>query len=246
METMNGKTWGAALTSVFARRRAVRRWPPAEDLGRYTASAEVIILLAYFATYIWILAPLERGAPMWPAFALFFMFTLTSHLARGETLADLGVRFDTLGRSLMESMVLIAPTLLVVFVTGLLFDTTHHLSPKTLALSILAIYPWALFQQYGLLAVFGRRLQRLSHRPFEVDLGCATIFAFLHLPNPLLVSTTFGAGYCLSVLFRRSPNLFAVALAHAVASAAIGHCLPTSITLSMSVGPGCLLKIAAS
>jgi len=49
---------------------------------------------------------------------------------------------------------------------------------------------------------------------------------------------TFGAGYCFCALFRRCPNLFVLALAHAVASTVLYHALPAATTHLMRVGPG--------
>jgi membrane protease YdiL (CAAX protease family) len=67
--------------------------------------------------------------------------------------------------------------------------------------------------------------------------ACAAIFGALHLPNPFLSIVTFGAGYCFCALFRRCPNLFALALAHALASTVLYHFLPMQITHFMRVGP---------
>jgi len=211
------------------------------DTAALAAATEVAVLLGYMLLYIWRIEPQKRGS-LWVAFALYFAFTLTSHWLHGETLADLGLRFDNLGRSLKEALVVIAPTALIVLGVGLALGRGLRLGPRETVASVLMTYPWGLFQQYGLVAVFGRRLRRLAIRPEMVDLLCGTIFAGLHLPNPLLTATAFGAGYIASALFRRSPNLFALALAHALLSTALYSSLPSSITLLMRVGPGCLMK----
>lgn len=218
--------------------------PSPIDAGALFAGTELAALLGYLFSYIWIIAPMTHGRAQWPAYVLFVACTIGSHVLRRESLDDLGLRFDNFRRSLAEALVMITPTILVVFAFGLVRGETQHMSPRNMAISVLGLFPWALFQQYGLVAVFGRRLRLLSEKPFVTDVGCAIIFALLHLPNPLLMSVTFGAGYCMSVLFRRSPNLFALALAHALASSFIHHSLPFAMTLSMSVGPGCLMRIA--
>lgn len=211
------------------------------DAAALAAGAEVAVLLGYMLLYIWRIEPQKRSS-LWVAFALYFAFTLTSHWLHGETLADLGIRLDTFRRSLMETLLVVAPTVLVVLGVGLVLGQGSRMNPREMGFSVLMTYPWALFQQYGLVAVFGRRLRRLAIRPEITDLLCATIFAGLHLPNPLLTATAFGAGYIASALFRRSPNLFALALAHALLSTALYSSLPSSITLLMRVGPGCLMK----
>ena len=118
--------------------------------------------------------------------------------------------------------------------------------PATLsrmALSFVSVYPWALFQQYGLQCVFGRRLRDSLTNPIGHDVVCAGIFASLHLPNPFLSVVTFGAGYCFCVLFRRRPNLIALAAAHALSSTVLYYCLPPAVTYLMRVGPGYLLDV---
>jgi hypothetical protein len=212
------------------------------DTGALAAGTEVALLLGYMLLYIWRIEPQRRGN-LWVAYVLYFVFTLTSHWLHGETLADLGIRFDTLGRSLRETLLVIAPTVLFVLGLGLALGRGARMNPGGMGLSVLMTYPWGLFQQYGLVAVFGRRLRRLAIRPETTDLLCAIIFAGLHLPNPLLTATAFGAGYVASALFRRSPNLFTLALAHALLSTALYSSLPSSITYLMRVGPGCLMKL---
>lgn len=212
------------------------------DTTALAAATEVAVLLGYMLLYIWRIEPQKRSS-LWVAFVLYFAFTFTSHWLHGETPADLGIRFDTLGRSLKETLLVIAPTVLLVLGVGLVLGRGSRMSPREMGLSVLMTYPWGLFQQYGLVAVFGRRLRRLAIRPGTADLLCATIFAGLHLPNPLLTATAFGAGYIASALFRRSPNLFALALAHALLSTALYSSLPTSVTLLMRVGPGCLMRL---
>jgi membrane protease YdiL (CAAX protease family) len=213
------------------------------DLAAVATGVEVAGILGFLLTYIWLIDPLLRGQPRWWVYVTFLGCMTVSHVVRGESLRDLGFRFDTLRRSCTEAFIMIAPAMLVVYATGLFLGETRHMSPRNFVISVLWVSPWALFQQYGLLAVLGRRLRLLTSRPVVVDVGCGVMFALLHLPNPLLTSVTFGAGYCCSVLYRRSPNLFALALAHALLSATLHHSLPVSITLSMSVGPGCVLKM---
>ncbi len=230
---------------IAIRQRIVRglsAYAKAYDLGGLVASAEVAFLLWYMLLYIWRIESQTRGRP-WPPFALFFAITLVSHRLHGETLADLGIRLDTLRRSLAEALLVIAPSVLLVIGVGLTLGQGPRMNVPEMALAVLVTYPWALFQQYGLVAVFGRRLRRLTSSPWRADLLCATIFSILHLPNPLLTATTFGAGYIASALFRRSPNLFALALAHSLLSTALYFSLPSSLTLLMRVGPGCIFKL---
>ena len=206
------------------------------------SAAEAAAMLAYMVYYIWALEPAGHGLH-WPYFALFFLITLLSHRLHGDTLADLGIRADTLPRALAEGLAVIAPALLLAFVIGRFMDGGRPMTPGRAGLSLLGIYPWALFQQYGLQCFFGRRLGEVLRHPIGHDVVCAGIFAALHLPNPFLTVVTFGAGYCFCALFRRCPNLFAVAGLHALASTVLYYCLPPAVTFLMRVGPGYLLNL---
>jgi hypothetical protein len=203
------------------------------------ATVEVGLLVLFLLLWIWIIEPV-LGARRWSGFAFFFAFTILSHRRHGDTAADLGIRLDTLARSIGEGLLVITPALLLALAAGIWLEDGVRLDPGRMARSFLWACPWALFQQYGLQAFFARRLLAVVRDPPRHALACGAIFASLHLPNPFLTSVTFGAGYCFSALFRRSPNLFALAAAHALASTVLYHALPASLTYLMRVGPGWL------
>jgi hypothetical protein len=204
------------------------------------ALAEVAFLLGFLLFCIWLYQPVTLVRAV-PAYAVFFAFAIWSHRRHGETLADLGIRFDNLGRALLEAVAVFVPALLIAWGAGLQIDQGRHVLPDRIFWRFLAIYPWALFQQYGLQALFGRRLETVLGSGELRRVTCAAIFAALHLPNPFLTVLTFGAGWCFCALYERHPNLFAVAAAHALASAVLTSTLPPTITFFMRVGPGCPL-----
>ena len=218
----------------------VRPPPPMSfrlDRGPLSEGADLVLIVAFLLVYIWIIEP-RTQAYAWHAFALFLAFTLLSSRRHGDTRADLGLRLDTFRRGLAEAAVVFTPALLLTVAVGLFFRSGNHVTTRHITLSLLGGYPWALFQQYGLQCVIGRRLRALIPHAVAHDAVCAAIFAALHLPNPFLTVVTFGAGYCFCALFRRCPNLFALALAHAVASTVLYHALPAVTTHLMRVGPG--------
>src|SRR5213594_3721175 len=130
------------------------------------------------------------------------------------------------------------PGFVLVVALGVCLGGCIALDPGRTAMAFFWGYPWAMFQQYGLQCVIGRRLAGVISHPVGHDVTCAAIFGALHLPNPFLSIMTFGAGYCFCALFRRCPNLFALALAHTLASTVLYHFLPMQITHFMRVGPG--------
>ncbi len=198
---------------------------------------EVVLVVAYLLIYIWIIEPRSRAYAA-PGFVLFFAFAFLLHVRHNDTAADLGIRLDTFGRALREAFFVIVPALILTAALGVRLGGGVALDPQRTALAFLWGYPWALFQQYGLQCVIGRRLSGVVRGEVAHDLTCAAIFGALHLPNPFLTVVTFGAAYCFCALFRRCPNLFALALAHTLASTVLYHFLPPEITHFMRVGPG--------
>jgi CAAX prenyl protease-like protein len=198
---------------------------------------EVALVVAFLMVYIWYVDPLPQSY-IGPALVLFFAFTLVSHLRHGDRPADLGIRIDTFGQALREAILVVTPALLMAAALGLYLGGGADLDLRRTALAFLWGYPWALFQEYGLQCVIGRRMGEVIANPIGHDLACAALFGALHLPNPFLSIVTFGAGYCFCALFRRCPNLFALAVAHTLASTILYHFLPERITHFMRVGPG--------
>ncbi len=215
--------------------RSAADWP-------IVSGVEALFFLAFLLTAIWIVQPIS-SRHMWPAFSLFMLCALASHLFHGETLADLGIRFDNLKESLAEAILVVVPALLLAFAIGRFMEGGRSINTGRLIMTFISVYPWALFQQYGLQCLFGRRLAPVFQHPTGHAVICAGIFAALHLPNPFLTAVTFGAGYCWCVLFRRRPNLFALGASHALASSVLYYSLPPSITHLMRVGPGYLTDL---
>ena len=65
----------------------------------------------------------------------------------------------------------------------------------------------------------------------------AALFSLAHLPNPILMTATFAAGFAFTAIFRRHRHLVPIALAHAAVGVAIALAF-ANINGSMSVGPG--------
>jgi len=104
-----------------------------------------------------------------------------------------------------------------------------------------ALLVWGFFQQYLLQAYIHRRLAAVIERPLACELAVAAIFAALHLPNPVLVPITFVAGFVFAVLYRRHPNLFVLALCHALGSTSVAFAFDPDVLHRMRVGPGYFL-----
>lgn len=78
-----------------------------------------------------------------------------------------------------------------------------------------ALYPlWGIGQQFALQSLVARNLTDLVSSPVPLALLAAGLFAIAHYPRLDLVALTFAAGFFLTLVYRRFPNLWAVGIVH--------------------------------
>ncbi len=97
---------------------------------------------------------------------------------------------------------------------------------------------WGMAQQYGIQGVVNRRLQSMLGSGWSSSLLTGLIFSALHLPKPTLTLATLIAGIVWSFVYQRFPNLYAIALSHALLSASLANSFPVWLLPNMKAGLG--------
>jgi hypothetical protein len=94
----------------------------------------------------------------------------------------------------------------------------------------------ALLQQLVIQGYFHRQLMPWLGRGRRAAAALTLYFVLLHAPNPGLMLGTLVGMYFWARSYQRSPNLYALALSHALLSAALMGAFPKALLPSVSVG----------
>jgi membrane protease YdiL (CAAX protease family) len=199
---------------------------------RKLALLEPLLLFGLIVAYIWKLRFVHPSCLVAiPALMIF------SHLLHHESPRALGFQLHNLKGTLDEmgpALILIA---LLLLSAGMLFHTLRQTGFEGALLALAAYLPWGLSQQYVLNGYFLNRFDAaLSKR--AASFLAALLFCAAHAPNPFLMTITLPLGWCATLLYRRTRNLYFLGIAHATVGLLLFLVVPDSISRHLRVGPG--------
>ena len=209
---------------------------------RALAAWEFVSVVSSIVIAEWALAAtagLNKAFAAVPA-VLALALMIFSHRTRHETLRDLGFRTDNFVRALklliLPVLVFAAVALIVGWRLGGHINFSRWRPDRYLVVQLLIGVVWALAQQYVLQGFLNRRAVALFGRGWMSILLIGVVFGALHLPNIWLAVITLIGGAIWAAVYQREPNLFALAVSHAVMTWFVISTLPPSLLQHLRVG----------
>jgi len=211
--------------------------PAASWQTRQTITDSVELLVGYglISAVVWTPGPM-RSWLYFGAIAWFLVSIFVSFPGWGE----MGCSVAGFWRSLWIVGVALSLGTVAAMLAGNL-HTLHHPGPPIQWVKAFGGYTiWALAQQFLLQGYFLIRLLRILPSKTWAVITAGSVFALIHLPNPVLTPVTLLWGLVACFVFLRFRNIYSLAIAHAIFGICIAITIPASVHHNMRVGLGYL------
>lgn len=204
--------------------------------SRRIAAIELACFFAFVQLLIWVTEPRGTPAIRLTTYVVLVAYAIATALAHRETHRDLGLRVDNIGASARD-VVPVTLALAAALVTAGFALGSLRVNARGIDRAALYVV-WGFLQQYALQAIVYRRVLLAGAGPNRAPLVAAMIFSSAHLPNVPLMAFTFAAGWLWTTWFKRHPNLFTLAVSHALLAIVLVSALPPDLMQNLRVGPG--------
>ena len=199
------------------------------------ALAELVGMVLVVELIEWVVPLMGNNAKAYGGLALVLgLLMAVCFLKDGLGPRRLGIRIDNFLPALSDLLPFLMVFVLAMVSIGLVCGSVR-LGDRFWSM-LAVVPPWALLQQYMLLAFANHRFRVLLGAGEGATIATAALFAALHLPNPALTVVCGLGGYLWASEYAIRPNLLANAFTHAVASAFLANTLPHSLLRNMVVG----------
>ena len=184
-------------------------------------------IFAVILAQVWVLEPL--GAPLVLPAAL--VGALAAWSTKQAGLAGFSRRAFL--PAVRETILFTVPTVLLVLTAGAVKGTLHAQPHALVTLGRLVV--WAAAQQWVLQTIVLREVRQVVPR-WAAVVATALVFAFVHIPNPLLVIMTFVGALAWCTIYDRHPNVLPMALSHAAGTLAMRCAFDDAVTGRLRIG----------
>jgi len=221
MAAVHTAIYSAADPAIQARRR--RDW------------FELCVGYGLILLVIWTPSPWQR-----PLYLVAALFILAASWRSFDSRAAMGLRTTNFLNSLWVVGLALVGSALAVSVAIHLHTLRPWKGPVDLVQRFWGYALWSFVQQFLVMDYLLLRFLRLVPDQKRAVALAAGLFAFAHLPSPILTVATLVWGIAACLLFLRYRNLYTLAITHAILGITIAICVPGQVTHNMRVALGYL------
>ena len=196
---------------------------------------ELVVGYVLIVGVVWTPRPEQR----WVYFGAVAWF-LVSTVISFPGWSTMGCRITGFRRSLWVVGVALALAFTATTLASELHTLHHPGAPAQWVKAFGGYTIWAFMQQFLLQGYFLVRLLRVMPNKQWAVLTAATVFALIHLPNPILTPVTLLWGLLACFVFLQSRNIYPLAIAHAIFGICVTITVPATMHHNMRVGLGYL------